>query len=120
MVFGKEMISQLANFIFKRNTPQLSAAGISAYVFNLQVWIELNRVPFSCGGALDAPQLAAGCAAAVSLNRPRESHIIYCHNALRHTSRHIQVYIVFVVVNSVAVCIKESDLCSITLPKEAC
>jgi hypothetical protein len=29
---------------------------------------QLNRVPFLCGGASDAPQLAArGCAAAVSL-----------------------------------------------------
>jgi len=33
-------------------------------------------VPFSCGGALDAPQLAArGCAAAVSLDSRREATV---------------------------------------------
>ena len=43
----------------------------------------------------------------------RESHIIYSNNALRHTSRHIQVYVVLVVIDSVAVYIEEAHLCSI-------
>jgi len=41
--------------IFKRNTPQLAAAGIKCVRIQLRGLGQLNRAPFSCGGALDAP-----------------------------------------------------------------
>jgi hypothetical protein len=47
----------IRQFIFKRNTPQLAAAGIKCMRIQHRFG-SANRVPFSCGGASDAPQLA--------------------------------------------------------------
>jgi hypothetical protein len=51
-------------FIFKRNTPQLAAAGIKGKRIQLRIEC-VSLVRSICGSALHAPQLAAGCAAAV-------------------------------------------------------
>ena len=45
-------------FIFKRNTPQLAADGIKGIRIQLRDGSD-DLDPFSCGGALHAPQLAA-------------------------------------------------------------
>jgi len=59
-----EDIYDFAQFLFKRNTPQLAAAGIRG--IRIQLRIECVSLVLSlCGGTLHAPLLAAGCAAAV-------------------------------------------------------
>ena len=49
---------------FKRNTPQLAAAGIRGIRIRLRIEC-VSLVLSLCGGTLHAPLLAAGCTAAV-------------------------------------------------------